>query len=209
MLAAVRPLVLFLLAVLGLGYPLLVYVGLEHFGPRPVGAALLGLSLVSAVLRCTAVAPERRIQAVWPAALAALLAAAVLAGGDERLFLWLPVAVSLALLWLFGRSLAPGRVPLIGVLARIHRRRRDLPPTAERYTRAVTWLWCGFFLANAAVAGLLAALGPRAWWAAYCGGIAYGLIAALFAAEWIYRRWRIEPQVQRELRELSPEPGHE
>jgi len=59
-----------------------------------------------------------------------------------------------------------------------------------RYCRAVTAVWCGFFALNGAVAAALAALAPRAWWAAYAGGASYLLAGALFAAEYVVRKSR-------------------
>jgi uncharacterized membrane protein len=66
----------------------------------------------------------------------------------------------------------------------------DLSPAEVRYCRAVTVVWCGFFVLNGAASALLAAAAPRAWWAAYTGAISYGLVAAVFAGEYVVRKAR-------------------
>src|SRR6185436_7648546 len=51
-------------------------------------------------------------------------------------------------------------------------------------------IWCLFFALNGSTALLLALAAPLAWWTLYNGLIAYLLIGALFATEWILRRRR-------------------
>jgi uncharacterized membrane protein len=109
------------------------------------------------------------------------------AGGPYAVFVP-PLAVNLLLLWFFGRTLAPGREPLVTAIARLVRGRLD--PEIERYTRHVTWAWCGFFAANAAVSAALAALAPLAAWSLYTNVLATPLFALMFAAEYAYRRRR-------------------
>ncbi len=98
------------------------------------------------------------------------------------------VAMNLILLWFFGRTLVPGRDPLVTSIARFVR--GALEPDVERYTRRVTWAWCGFFAANAAISLALAALAPLAAWSLYANVLAYPLVALMFVAEYAYRRQR-------------------
>ena len=99
-----------------------------------------------------------------------------------------PLAINLLLVWFFGRTLAPGREPLVTAIARFVRGRLD--PEVERYTRRVTWAWCGFFAANAAVSAALAALAPLAAWSLYTNVLATPLFVLMFVAEYAYRRRR-------------------
>jgi uncharacterized membrane protein len=99
-----------------------------------------------------------------------------------------PVAVNLVLLWFFGRTLVPGREPLVTAIARFVR--GTLAPELARYTRRVTWAWCGFFAANAAISLALAAAAPLAAWSLYANVLAYPLVAVMFVAEYAYRRRR-------------------
>ncbi len=102
------------------------------------------------------------------------------------LMLYYPLLVNGLMLILFARSLYVG-MPVIERFARLQR--PDLPEEAIAYTRKVTVWWCGFFMVNGLITLGLILLGNVAWWAAYTGAISYGLMAGLFAGEWIYRRW--------------------
>jgi uncharacterized membrane protein len=99
-----------------------------------------------------------------------------------------PVAMNLILLWFFGRTLVPGREPLVSSIARFVR--GALAPEVERYTRRVTWAWCAFFAANAAISVALAAAAPLEAWSLYANVLAYPLVALMFVAEYAYRRQR-------------------
>lgn len=57
-----------------------------------------------------------------------------------------------------------------------------------RYTRRVTQIWCLFFIVNGSIALLTALYGDMALWTAWNGMIAYLLIGALMAGEWLVRR---------------------
>ena len=62
----------------------------------------------------------------------------------------------------------------------------DLPPSGVIYTRHVTQAWCGFFVVNAAVA-IVTVFASREAWLLYNGFLAYLLMGALFAGEWLVR----------------------
>ena len=89
------------------------------------------------------------------------------------------------LLVLFGLSLKFGP-PLVERLARLQE--PELPEHAVRYTRQVTAVWAGFFLANGLVVTALTLWAPLSWWTLYTGLIAYALMGLLFAAEWLIRQ---------------------
>lgn len=96
-----------------------------------------------------------------------------------------PVAVSLILLSVFATSLFHGP-PIIERIARLHE--PDLPPEGVAYTRKVTWAWCGFFITNGSIAAWTAVYADLATWTLYNGCISYGLMALMFAVEWLVRR---------------------
>ena len=164
--------------ILSLAYPLAVYLMLGHFEPRWLAALLCALALLRAV--------SSREQLWWWVALAtgALAAWASLANAALPLKLY-PVLVNLALLLLFGLSLRFGP-PLVERMARL--REPALSPAAVAYTRRVTQVWCGFFLLNGSLALLTALYASERAWALYNGVIAYVLIGALFAGEWLLRQ---------------------
>ncbi|MGO2055828.1 MAG: hypothetical protein ACTH2G_08900 [Halomonadaceae bacterium] len=76
-------------------------------------------------------------------------------------------------------------MPVIERLARL--REPELPAAGIRYTRNVTWAWCGFFILNGAIASWTALYASLATWTLYNGAISYGLIAVMFTGEWLIR----------------------
>lgn len=163
--------------------PLAFWLGLPQLSPRHLAggaAALAGLLLVLYRGR----GGNGSLGWQLPAALAAL-ALLVAWSGDGEWLRYYPLLVNLSLLAVFGASLWRGP-PVIERLARLGE--SDLPPRAIAYTRRVTWVWCGFFLANGAVAAYTARFCSLETWTLYNGAIAYALMGLLFAAEWLVRR---------------------
>ncbi len=108
---------------------------------------------------------------------------------DEPYAIYLPpVAIYTALLCFFGRTLAPGREPLVTTIARIVR--GPASPELERHTRRVTWAWCVFFAAMAVALVVLALVAPLALWSFFANVLSYILTGLMFAVEYAYRRWR-------------------
>jgi uncharacterized membrane protein len=94
-------------------------------------------------------------------------------------------ALYLGLLVVFGRTLLPGREPLVTRLAR--RFEDPLPPVVARYTRGVTWAWALFAAGQLAGSALLLCLAPAATWSLFVNALEWPLIAAMFAAEYACR----------------------
>ena len=132
-------------------------------------------------------------RAPWP--LAALVAAAALGvpwvGFDlvAQLALAGPAVAFLAMAWLFGRTLAPGRTPLV---ERISRAERDgeFPPALAPYTRRLTLAWTVLLAAIPVADAALALLAGPAAQSAIVNLASWTLIAGLFFGEYAYRRWR-------------------
>lgn len=158
---------------MALAWPVLVFVLHEHLGSWPllaVGALLLAW---------------RMPQARYLAGVAAVLLLALGGLGHAELGMRAyPVAVSVVMLAAFLSSLWQG-MPIVERLARL--REPDLPPAGIRYTRRVTWAWCGFFVVNGAIACWTALYADLATWMLYNGVISYALIAMMFAGEWLLR----------------------
>lgn len=176
-------------AILTATYPLAVYVGLTRFSARGLGLVLLVALVPGLALRIGSIDRARLSAHLWPVLRVPLSVAAIVAVAallDERqLFLWLPVLINLMLLGQFAASLR-AEVSMIERFARLAD--PELPEGGVAYCRKVTVVWCGFFLVNGAIAGILALTAPIAWWALYTGAIAYGLIGLLFAGEFVVRR---------------------
>jgi uncharacterized membrane protein len=168
-------------------YPFAVYFALGVVSPRVVGLATLALL----ALRLALVGP-RKLAAVArvfaPVALvfgAASLAAVV--EGDARALLLAPALFNFTMLAVFAASL--GR-PQSAIERLARAQVADLPPDEVAYCRRVTAVWCVFFAANGSLCAAFALWATRETWAAYTGALAYVLLGALFAGEYLYRHWR-------------------
>jgi uncharacterized membrane protein len=166
-----------LLTAATLAYPLVVYLGFGRWSPAWMAVLLAALMLLRA-------ASSR--DAMWLAAGggALVLAAAGLGGSWVPLKLY-PVMVSLVLLGVFGFSL--WKPPsIVERIARVHE--PQLGPEGVAYTRKVTVAWCGFFVANGSVSAATALWGSEQAWVFYNGLLAYVLMGAFFAIEWLLRQ---------------------
>jgi uncharacterized membrane protein len=99
-----------------------------------------------------------------------------------------PVIIYAALAAWFGRTLLPGRQPLISAVARLER--GQLEPELASYTRGLTAVWSAFFAVMAVASAALAALADAATWSLATNGVNYLLMALLFFGEYVYRRVR-------------------
>jgi uncharacterized membrane protein len=99
-----------------------------------------------------------------------------------------PAVIYLGLAVWFGRTLLPGRQPLISGFASIERGQLD--PELARYTRRLTAIWSGFFAIMAVLSGATAVLGDVHTWSLVTNGVNYVLMALLFFGEYAYRRVR-------------------
>ncbi len=171
------------LAISGLfvAYPVLVFFGLQYF---PLTYLALGLAVL-AVARALLWRVSNSILPLLLALVLLLVALHTLLAGSGAALLFYPVLVNALMLCVFGISLWRG-MPVIERLARLQE--PDLPPQAVAYTRTVTKIWCGFFVINGSIAAYTALYCSYEAWALYNGLIAYGLMAALLAAEWLVRR---------------------
>lgn len=183
---------------LALAYPAVLALGLTRWGPRAVGLSLAALAALRALasLRARAhLAPV--LGAAAPVALLAGLAALV---DDARFLLALPVLINAALLATFGASLRRGP-PMVERFARMQV--DDLSAAELAHCRAATVAWCALFAVNALASGALALRGELRAWAVYTGGVAYALVAALFAAEFAVRTYRFRARGRTALDRLA------
>ena len=166
-------------------YPIAIFFGLRIAEPRHVALVLIAVLLMRRSRQASRLlASLSRVDLAILGGL--LLLAGVTAATNSELLLRLyPAAVNLGMLLLFGGSLlAPPS--MVERFARLGD--PDLPAAAIAYTRRVTQLWCVFFVGNGAAAAYTALFASRNDWALYNGFIAYLLMGALFAGEWLYRR---------------------
>ena len=173
--------------------PLAILYGLRLGEPRHVALLLAALLVVRHRRGASRLLGRlSRLDRALAGGLALLVLMSALAN-SELLLRFYPAAVNGGLLLLFAASL---RQPpsFIERLARLAD--PQLPAAAVAYTRRVTQIWCVFFAANGSVAVYTALYASRDAWALYNGGVAYLLMGALFAGEWLYRRTFITRQAR-------------
>lgn len=133
----------------------------------------------------------------WMLALAAMLALAEL-GLTDALLEAVPLLIVAGLSGWFGRSLRQGCEPLVARFIRVLEGAEHLAqPGVRRYARQITAFWAGLLALQALALAVLMVLGlaggaPLPTWARvyqHVGG--YLLIGLAFAAEYLYRRWRL------------------
>jgi len=191
--------------ILAVTYPLAIWWSLAHYTPRVVGLLVMAAVLPGMIFKFRNADRAH----FWPVIRLPLSIMGLMLLGvvfdDERFVLVLPVLISLALLASFAASLR-GEMPIIERFARMQE--PDLPPEKAAHCRQVTVAWCVFFVANAAVSGVLAVAAPVSWWATYSGGIAYALMGAMFVGEYLLRAHRFrdygDGPIDRALRVVFP-----
>ncbi len=99
-----------------------------------------------------------------------------------------PIAIPAFLAWVFGRTLLPGRRPLIQRFAEEVMGRHE--PAREGYMRGLTWFWALLLSALALEAALLAVFASPVTWSLFANGINYIIVVAAFAGEFALRCWR-------------------
>jgi len=172
------PLLAAALLAVSVAYPVVVYLALGHVSPRWIALLLVALALARAWVR-------RESFWLGAAALAMVLAAASFLGGAWMPLKLYPALVNLVMLGLFAMSLWRGP-SVVERLARL--REPELPAAAVAYTRRVTQVWCGFFVANGLVAVATALWASTAVWTLYNGLLSYVAMGALMGGEWLVRR---------------------
>jgi len=167
-------------ALLGVAYPGFVYAGRASLPPLAFVAAALGMICLRAAASHDAARPWR-----YPLAVAAVAIATIAIADQSLAVKAYPCVLGLAAASVFGLSLVypPS---LIERFARL--REPELPAEGKAYCRTVTKVWTAWLIANAAIAGWLAATGSDEAWVLWTGVISYLVSGCLFAGEFTVRR---------------------
>lgn len=160
-------------------------------GEHGLGLAMALLPPLAIALAAAARSPRRRwLLPLWALVAAALWTARTPLAHHFEWGLYIEhVSFNLGMAWVFGRTLASGRVPLCTQFATMTR--GSLSPAIARYTRQVTVAWAAFFVAIAAVSTLMFAAAPIVAWATFANYLALPLVGAMFVAEHACRRFAL------------------
>jgi uncharacterized membrane protein len=191
-------------------YPLLAHLAVETASPE---LTVVCLALLAGLLLLPGMA--RGSLAAW---LLALLASGALAIAESRRWVWLPLYAPSVLgdafvAWVFGHTLAAGRIPLIERMVRLLHGAPDgpLPADIVRYARRLTTAWTVLFIVLGAISlalalcatpnGVLLLLGltppvpvPQPLWSWFANVGEYAIAAAFFLLEYAYRQHRFPQQ---------------
>ncbi len=173
--------------------PALVFVGLVH------SAALLGipaLGVFALVVVCAIniivnrlTAGTRRALLVWSAlaGLMILMFIGTLGGSDDlaKIILLPPVVLNGFFLYIFGRTLLPGREPLISRMSRLEV--GEVTPELATYTKRLSICWVVFFAVSLIASILLALYGDLAMWSWITNLAGPAIGVSLFLLEHLYR----------------------
>jgi uncharacterized membrane protein len=194
---------------LAISYPLVAHLAVAR---NSALWAVAGLVLLAAIVLLPALV--RGSVLGWMSAIAAGIGISWIAGKDTA---WLPmyappVVLTFLMAWTFGRSLAPGDVPLIERMARLmHAPGEQIDPAIPVYARRLTLGWTvllailgtiNLLLALCATPnGILLWLGlqppvtvPREIWSLFANVLNYVIVGIFFVIEYGYRRYRFPQQ---------------
>lgn len=174
---------------LAIAYPLVSHLGIV-FGAPVVPLLWLGLVLSGGLL---AGSRSPLVFALVLLCLTAMFLGHVYGSADWMLRIP-PVMICFSLAWIFGRTLLPGRTPLISSIG--ERMRGKLPERVARYGHRLTVIWTLFLGLLGLECVLLGLYASPFWWSLFTNFINYALIALLFILEYPVRRWV--------LRDLEP-----
>jgi uncharacterized membrane protein len=170
---------------LTIAYPFIVYLTLGHLEPRILVLILLIVYGTRYLLIRRRSSGSNSPFTAWIFFGLASFAVVVFAMNSGATLLYYPVLINVLLFVLFGYSL----IHPPSVIEQIARMREpDLPASGVAYTRKVTIAWQVFFVVNGSVALATAMLGNVSVWSLYNGFVAYLLMGAMFAVEYLIRR---------------------
>jgi uncharacterized membrane protein len=196
-------------AVLLLGWPVLVYLGLGSINPLWLALLIPVTLLINPVLaRLEARRPGRsdprhrsplQLTGWWLLVPTGVFLSLSLGTASEwALRLW-PVIMNATVAALFFTSLHQS-MTLSERIARMNE--PDLPAEGVAYCRVVTWCWGLYMTLNALIAAWTVFIGSREAWLLFNGCISYLGIGVFFAVEYLIRQ-----RVKRRVQGRGPEQG--
>lgn len=168
-------------------YPLLLHIAIwrELPGLQLVALIFLALGLLYENLK-------QKNAASWGLLifLVSLITASHQYGGSIYFAYFPPVVIFMLLLFVFANSLRKNQIPIVTDIG--EKTRGPLSPEMRKYTRSVTLVWSLFFLVMTLWSIVLPWFVSPVTWSWLTNFAHYIIVAALFSAEYIYRKWRFQ-----------------
>ncbi len=176
-----RALIFFAIAVVTAIYPVIIYFGLNHFGPRTLALIFIVALFVRAWLWEMFTRPEKIIYVILVGGLC-LFAAWI---QSEQLLRYYPVLMNFAIASFFAVSLFSDKT-LIERFASVFERKID--DRAKIYMTRLTIIWALILSINGVVSFYTACCLSLQQWAIYNGVIAYIIFIVISLMELLVRR---------------------
>ncbi len=165
---------------LAVGYPLLVFFGLQHYGSRGLAIVLL----LFVCIRYFLVRPVTPLQNAGTG-IVGLFCLCIIALDSQILLKLYPVVLSIGVAAIFFFSLWSEKTAIerFAELAG-----ETITPQAKFYMRRLTYCWVVLMLANAGIAAFTAFYLSLSQWTFYNGFLSYLIIGFFMLVEWLYRQ---------------------
>ena len=173
-----------MLGLITLAYPFVVYFGIQYFTP----AAFAILFLASIAARFYLAKDKKDFTVIAFMAIVVVYILAIILINDEYLLLLYPGFINFCVAIFFAVSLKQ-KTSFIERMAMASG--KIITANAKRYTWRLTFFWSGILIGNSAVCFYLALQGSRELWALYSGLICYLLFGIIGVLEYGYRRYYI------------------
>jgi uncharacterized membrane protein len=179
-----------ILPFLPLGYPLLTHIAIWQ---NKLELALLILGIIAGLFLISRSKQPNKNSAVlfefalWTGLI--IISVCIVQIGATKVTLYLPPILLISFFLInFGKTLLPGKEPLITKIARVVF--QDDGPETAAYTRRVTWLWTCFLGIILVQTIGLSLFAPIEIWSLFTNVLNYLFMCLLFIIEYIYRQVR-------------------
>lgn len=179
-----KNLLTFLLVIISLAYPVLVYIGIQHVSPAIFALMVSALAL----MRFFTLKEKSDVGQISLLLIAVVFSIGLFISNSEQWLKLYPVIISICVATVFALSLRQPET-IIERMARLSG--ATITPRAKHYTRALTRVWVMLLIINGLVALYLAGFASLESWTLYTGLLSYIFFGLFFALEYGYRCYYI------------------
>jgi len=169
-----------LAGIIAVGYPIMVYFGLQKYGTQALAVVLLIFICIRYLL-----VQKSTTMLTAGSAVAVVFSITIILLDSELLLRFYPVVLNFFIAMYFFLSLWNEKTT-IEVFAELSG--ETVTPIARKYMRVLTMCWVGILLINAAIAAYTAVFMSLAHWALYNGFLSYLFLGLFSVVEWFYRQ---------------------